>query len=208
MTVRNAPRLTSAARRFRPQVEWLEQRDCPTNVAPSLVVNMEVVNDSEVRFYGQVTDESPTTTMVYIDGQALGMAQPNSNGEFSITLTPMGLGNVSVYAADEEWLMSANSNFNFQNSPPVIEGFFAEFLGGTTWKISGRVVDGAPGGLTVTFGDVLFNTGYYSIDTQADGTFEFCAEIPEAEEGIASAQVTDQWGLTSALVQTLIEYSA
>lgn len=168
---------------------------------------MEKIGDTQVRFYGQVTDENPASSMIYVDGQAMAYLQPDASGEFSVTVTPWGLGTISVYAADEEWLMSETSQFNFQSNVPVIEGFIAELLSGTTWKISGRVVDEAPGGLTVTFGGALFFSGYYSVVTEADGTFTFCADIPEEQEGIASAMVSDQWGLMAAQAETLIESS-
>ena len=208
MTLCSASRPFTSARRFRPTLECLEQRDCPTNNAPTMVLNLDYESQGQVTLHGTVTDEDPSTCVIFLSGPVQTMIWPDANGNFSYTTTPSGTGAIQGNAFDDYSVSSddvfVNVIVNEESQPPVITGFTASFLGGTMWMFSGWVQDESPAGLTVRFGG-LPSLQYTSVQTQSDGSFSFCVELGQNEEGAVTAWATDGFTLVSEIAEALVK---
>lgn len=146
-----------------------------------------------VTIAGQVNDQSPGGLTVAFAGAAVGTTVTQSDGSFSVTLAATSLGNVQAVATDAWGLASQAVVVVLANEPPVITSFTCAQVSGDTWIIRGTVVDESCAGLIVEFG------GYVtaSATVKADGSFSAPVDIPPGPGGIATADVTDWWGLAA-----------
>jgi hypothetical protein len=85
------------------------------------------------------------------------------------------------------------------NVAPQITNFTANPLGGGTYRISGRVIDVSPGGLTVSFSGSVATLNGYTTTTAADGTFSFDIQLQTngTDTGYLFARTRDAQGLIS-----------
>jgi Ca2+-binding RTX toxin-like protein len=111
-----------------------------------------------------------------------------------IAANAMGAVQLSILATDTGgFSISTSLEVQVPNLPPVIDDFQAEQLPQNLWSFTGRVIDEAPGGLTVVFSGLRSG----STTTEPDGWFAFDAFIEEHETGWLTALVTDTGGLTA-----------
>ncbi len=98
---------------------------------------------------------------------------------------------------------SGSDNGGPANAAPRIEDFVGEEGPGRVWTFTGRVVDEAPGGLTVTFGGIPSLAGQTTI-TAADGSFSKTVVLQPGEEGYATAVTVDAAGLSSNVARYFV----
>jgi hypothetical protein len=84
------------------------------------------------------------------------------------------------------------------NAPPEIVDFSAELIGDGLYLVTGRVIDEAAGGLTVTFGGSTDGSGR-TTTTYEDGTFSILIRLPTdgTGAGYLTASTLDNQGLES-----------
>jgi hypothetical protein len=166
------------------------------NNAP-MIVGLEAVQvpGAKFRIYGRVADETPGSCSVTISGAASGTLLCDSNGNFDGIFNVPVMGGIIIFAYDGQ-LYSDGSAFPLANAAPTttisaVHGF------GYSWTISGVVTDEARAGLTVTL------TGPPGINGRtatvlANGTWSITATLGPRAQGIATATVTDWYGLTGS----------
>lgn len=200
-----APRPLSTIRKngFRPTLELLENRDCPS-AAPSLsLMVMSAPGERMVSLSGHVTDEVPAGRTVTFTGQYSGTALTNASGNYSVTVQAAALGTISATTTDPEGQLSNTAQGQVTSNAPTISNFTATRLSGTTYTFSGYVMDESPGGRTVTFGGLPSLQGQ-TVTTAANGSFSRTLQLAAGESGTATARTTDCWGLVSPLAQTTV----
>jgi hypothetical protein len=152
---------------------------------------------------GRVVDESPGGLVVNFSGIASGSATTDANGNFLATLPASGTGGVNAGTSDPWGLMAITATIFFSNQPPAIVGFTASRNVGNLWTFSGTVEDEQPEGLVVRFGGLPSLAGKTAI-AGAGGYFTITVELPPGENGIATAQTTDWFGLDSEVEEVLV----
>jgi hypothetical protein len=178
-----------------------------TSPAP-MIAGLTVVESGPnrtVTVSGAVTDISPGGRTVTLSGVVSGAVVTNANGTFSVTLQASGLGTISAVTTDV-WGQSSNTGqATVQSMTPTISSFSAVQEEADLWTFQGQVGDEFAYGLTVTFGGLLAGS---SATVSETGWFYFSKYISEGAYDIATAQVTDWWGLQSALAQVLVDNRA
>lgn len=208
------------ARRFRPRLEALENRDCPSgtdlsapslpatqivpapgliapNPAPSLQMTSIAAGPHEFTLSGHVTDNQPAGLTVQFSGAYSGSAQTDAEGNFSLTVSPDQLGLVSGTVTDTAGLTSNLAQAIFSSMPPMITSFTTSNVLGHIWTFTGHVTDEYAAGLKVTFGGAVQAVDGLTATVDADGNFSLTVEIADGDDGGVSAQTTDWWGLAS-----------
>lgn len=87
---------------------------------------------------------------------------------------------------------------------PVIKDFEADELSNGIFRISGRVEDDQPAGLTVTLGGGLTGVSGQTTTTASDGSFSITVFVGTLQSGMATAFVTDDDEYESDLVDVNI----
>ena len=180
---------------FRPMLEKLEDRDCPSTI--SLSVNV-VPFDKWVTVWGRVTDtSSPGGLTVQFSGVASGTVTTSSDGSFMTMLCATGLGN--VYAATTDGQSNTAQVTLVDPSGTINQFNWSESPGGM-FSFTGHVAGGYYGE-TINFGGLrdlqgqsatLDSNGNFSINVVLDGQID--------DNGNATAQsATDAWGAQSNL---------
>jgi hypothetical protein len=194
-----SPRLQAASlrRRFRPQLEALETRDCPSGGPLSITsFTTAVVTGKVVHLSGQIQDTN-TNVIVTLNftGAAKGAATAATDGSFAVDVTAANLGTVTAVATDDQSATSDAATAQIVCAPPQIQGFRAVHTGGNYWTLSGTVVAQTAGNVLVNFGGltVLINT---NTSSQADGTFSFTVDL-QGQTGQVTAQAIDCWNQPS-----------
>lgn len=84
------------------------------------------------------------------------------------------------------------------NQAPRIEGFAAQEISNGVFVLTGRVIDEAPGGLTVSFGGTVPSAVGRSCVTTSNGTFSIVMTLRTdgSDVGTITARVTDVGGLS------------
>lgn len=90
------------------------------------------------------------------------------------------------------------------NAAPEIVDFKSEQIANGLFLITGKVIDEAPGGLTVTFGGATSASG--TAVTHADGTFSWLAQLRTdgTDSGFLVATTVDAQGLESDEAMTFL----
>ncbi len=178
---------------FRPSLEELEPRNCPSTI--SLSVGAVSPGSKQISLSGQVADtSSPGGLTVLLSGVVGGTATTDANGNFSATLTASGQG--IVYAATSD----GQSNIvqaAVTDPGTVIDEFWASTGSLNVFTFTGHVQGGYQG-------EVVNFSGLKDLDGQsatvdANGGFRFTTQLDgrQDDEGDAYAQATDAWGVQS-----------
>jgi hypothetical protein len=178
---------------FRPRLEALEPRYCPS----TLYVMMQASPSSkQVSFTGQVTNtSSPGGLTVLLSGVVGGTTTTDSNGYFQVTLPASGQGTAYLATADGQ----SNIAQVAVTDPATTINEFTEVSGGISGvsTFSGSVQGGYQGEV-VNFSGLKDLQGQ-SATCDANGNFEISVQLdgqPD-DEGEAYAQATDAWGVQS-----------
>jgi hypothetical protein len=173
-----------------------------TKPAPSLTLAISYGAQKTVTLSGQVTDLDAGGRTVTFTGEVNGSIVSASDGTFSYTATPAGLGKITASTVDLWGQASNTPSVTVSNNAPVISGFTASQTG-TVWTFSGKVTDESPDYLRVSF------TGPGAVNGQtatccADGTFALTVQLPSGTCGMVTAQTTDWWGVASNIAGVYI----
>jgi hypothetical protein len=204
------PRGARPIRRFRPTLEGLEARFCPTGGGwpPTEFPTGVTVLAHQV--------DGPTQTVELI-GSVQGTGTGHRVVEFSGPVAPGtqavtdAFGNFSLLAqavsADPIVVTvsyggaTASTSVLVANMAPTIGQFMAVAGPGNLWTFQGTVLDELPQGLTVTFGGSPVSLQGQTAVVGPDGTFSLTVQLNDqlSDNGVVTAQVLqDWWGLASA----------
>ena len=185
------------ARMFRPSLEMLENRDCPTGMPPSIQGFMVMGSGPHTyTLHGQVNDEQAGNLIVQFTGVFNGSVQTAPDGTFSMTVEPNQLGSIQAKVTDSEGLTSAPAYGQAMSAAPMISNFYGIHQISSCWLFTGNVSDEYAEGLVVRFGGLTALQGQTATVT-ANGTFSLAVSLGPNDHGTASAQTTDWWGQES-----------
>ncbi len=178
---------------FRPNLEELEPRNCPSTI--SLSMTPPTAGSKQVALSGQVTNtSSPGGLTVLLSGVVGGTATTDANGNFTATLTASGQG--AAYAATSDG-QSNIAQVAVTDPGTVIDDFGAITGTSNIFTFSGHVQGGYQGEV-VNFGGLKDLEGQ-SATVDANGEFSLTVQLDGKtdDEGDAYAQATDAWGVQS-----------
>jgi hypothetical protein len=209
------PTLPVARHAFRPSLEALEARDCPSFVT----LNVAYGAGRTVTLYGHVSPGAGNSTPGYsaapmgssnlggvgvnIWGAAKGAVPVDANGNYSLTTQATKLDEVDAATTDG---LSNTASLILSGGPPFIGNFAAHEEGNTNnWDITGNVTDGnfSAAGLSVQINGqpvTISNGGQgQSTSVQLDGSFFLTVKLngTNSDNGVIYAQTTDLWGYKS-----------
>ena len=168
--------------------------------APTVTLSIASIYDNLVTLQGHVEDIDENALAVTLGGTASGTCACDSNGDFTMTVQPSALGDITAITTDL-WGQSSNTgDVTLTSNAPLINNFAAIHGSGTTWTLQGSVDVQDPEGLTVTFGGLPSLSGV-TASVQGDGTFSATVTLQADESGTATAQTTDWWGQQSNLAE-------
>ena len=190
-SLRKAP--MSRADSFRPTLEKLETRDCPSTIM--LLTPYVAASSKEIAIYGQVTNTpSPGGLSVLLSGVVDGTTTTDSNGYFHYDATASGQG--IVYAATGDG-QSNIAQAAVTDLGTTINDFMGICEPNHVWLFSGQV----SGGYT---GQVVNFSGLHSLEggsakVDSSGNFNYAVQLDGKMDdvGDAYAQTTDVWGMQS-----------
>lgn len=180
---------------FRPTLERLEARDCPSTV--NLMV-YSISSTKNVTITGSVGNtNSQAGLTVAFAGVVSGTARTDSSGNFSVILPATGLGMINAATTDGQsntaqfLLTDPNapqiSSFTAMESTGdmfVFRGHVNNFVAGETISFSGMVKDMK--GVTTT----VNQNGDFAIAVQMDG-------LPDDNGSVYAVASADAWGVMS-----------
>jgi hypothetical protein len=184
---------------FRPMLERLEDRDCPSTInvfIASYAANKQVT----VRGFVNNTP-SPGGLTVQLSGAVSGSTTTNDSGQFSATLTATALDKIFAATADG---LSNTAQVMLWDPTPQISNFTVTSYSHGMYMFSGTV-SGNTQGETVTFGGMVVSTDGQVVTVNSNGSFSFVIQLSGADDtGSVTAQATDWWGQTSNLATTWV----
>jgi hypothetical protein len=166
------------------------------SAAPTLTLAVAYGAQRTITLSGQVTDAQAGACTVQFTGAATGSTTTNADGTYSLTVSASQLGTVQAVAQDPWAQSSAAAQVSVTSAAPSITNFQA--IRGTLncWTFQGQVTDESAAGLTVRFAGLPSLAGR-TVTVESNGWFYLTVELQDGEEGTASAQTTDWWGLDS-----------
>jgi hypothetical protein len=189
--------------RFRPTLERLEDRDCPTSMSLSISQS----GAKGVVLSGQVTNPNPGAgVIIQFSGSAYhGQAVTGADGSFSVSGQADNLGTIYA-AAMEDGSTLATAQVQVTSQAPSIANFQAVRGVNNYYTFSGQVNDEYPPGLVVTFGGLQQLIGQ-TATVWTNNCFSITVQLCQGETATVSAQVTDWWGLPSNPVYDYVSVS-
>jgi hypothetical protein len=174
-------------------LEPLEARMCPTITVTSFAA--AVINSgTQVQLTGQVTGDTAPGDYVNFSGAVSGQTTTGTNGYFTFVGTASGLGTVNATAENQDLDDSEMVSTTVTEPAPAITNFAVTYGASKSVTLTGTVLAGQPGGLTVTFTGALSGSAV----TNSDGTFSFTTTANTL--GAVYARATDQWGVQTSQV--------
>lgn len=191
---------------YRPSMEALEDRNCPTGMTPTINFMVATAGPMLYTLSGSVMDEAPAGLSVDFTGVYTGSAMTDANGSFSVNVTPSRLGTITANVTDNEGLSATPVQRSVTSAAPTIT-LSASRQVANLWVFSGTVTDEYAADLLVRFGNLPSLEGK-TATVAANGTYSLTVELAQGEEGTACAQLTDWWGLGSNVAEYIIAPSA
>jgi hypothetical protein len=206
MSIKSRPPARTSRRqvphRLRPEVERLEQRDCP---AGPTITNFagQIVSDGTVVLTGNITDSGQNAVALSISGAGSASAKVGldsyGDGEFRLTLDPVDTsGTFFAQAVDSASDVSPQVQTTAGNGPTLTLGCNQQ--GGHQVRVTGTLGGAAPGGVTINFSGVISG----STTTTSSGYFSYTATASALGGITATAAV----GGYSATAQTALTNQA
>ena len=196
-------------RTFRPTLETLETRDCPSPVITSFSATpTNMPGSRQVELRGTVSDSMVQNDTVMFTGVASGSTRPDSSGNFDYFTSASGLGTVTAIASGYTYGMmgmktgtttSEAVNALVTSGAPTIASFNVIQGSGGTWTFSGHVCDESPYGIVVQFGGAWQVAGL-TATCDIHGNFSATFYLPSLTSGSVTAQCQDIWNLLSNTV--------
>jgi hypothetical protein len=190
--------------RFRPTLEALEDRCCPTTIS----LNITNQSGCQVMLSGHVDDLDPGGLTVQLSGHYSGAATTDATGNYAVTVTASGLGAVYAVTTDRLGQTSNTAEADITCPPPRIVNFMAVRESGSTYTFSGTVQAGYGSAATL----VVSFSGFPEVQNVvvsvgSDNTFHFTVDLSKTDIGLVSVQTTDWWGQVSNVAQTYVDAS-
>jgi hypothetical protein len=169
------------------------------SATPRITLSISYGSQRTVTLSGKVTAPSPGGLTVTFTGEVNGSVTTNADGTFSLTTQADGLGTIHASTTDA-WGQASNcSQVTVKSNKPVINDFQAVEGSNGTWTFSGQVTDESAPGLMVTLSGLPSLTGK-TVTVDSTGCFDLTLQLQPGENGTATAQTIDWWGLTSDAV--------
>ena len=172
-----------------------------SSAAPSLTLALAYGSQRSITLSGRVTDAQAGACTVQFTGVATGSTTTNADGTYSLTVNASQLGTVQARVQDTGGQTSAAAHVTVTSAAPSITHFQAIRGALNVWTFQGQVTDESAPGLTVRFGGLPSLVGR-TVTVDSTGWFHLTIELQDGEQGTASAQTTDWWGLNSNLALT------
>jgi hypothetical protein len=202
------PPLRASKSRFRPSLESLEARDCPssgsggTNRPPAITLQVQYLQQNNIVLSGRVTDESPAGLTVSFTGLYAGSCVTGSDGSFSKSVAVSATGSVGASTRDNLNQASNIALAMVSTNAPAIVNFQAVNQIDNIWVISGHVVDESAANLVVYLNGLGLSN--VAVQVGADGNFSYTTELAADVSGVLTAQTTDWFGVSSQTAETLV----
>ncbi len=186
---------------FRPTLERLEPRDCPTIIG---LGSMTSSTSKTVVFSGTVSDTpNPGGMVVQLTGVATGSTTTHADGSFSVQLTATGLGMETATTADA----TAHNTVTDPNAPLISLFDNSEYPGGY-YLFTGHVNGTVFAGEQITFSGSIPSMQGKTTTVKSDGTFSFVGHLLPGEDGDVLASATaDVWGVNNVGVTSVDQQS-
>jgi hypothetical protein len=197
-----APRQARPSRpSFRPTLERLEERDCPTIIGLGAGVSS---TSKTVVFSGTVSDcANPAGMTVVLSGVASGTTTTAADGSYSIALPASALGTETATTTGA----SASTTLVDVNAPLISFYQNSEYPGGYyvfRGHVNGIVVPGE----VITFGGQIPSMSGKTATVNSDGSFSFVGHLLPGEDGCVTATATaDVWGVNNTASTTVDQQS-
>lgn len=176
---------------------------------PVMTLSISYNGQTSVTLSGVVTDNSASVSglAVTFTGEVSASTVTNSSGYFSMTTNAAGLGNITATTTDAFGL-TGSSSVTVSSQAPAISNFQWVQGANYTFTFTATVTDASPSGLTVTFGGIP-SLANQTATVQSNGSVELIVQLNSngSDNGTASAQVTNWWGLTSNLATSAVVVS-
>jgi hypothetical protein len=170
---------------------------------PMLTLNLSYGTQKTVTASGVVVAGQANGLAVSISGQLSGGPTTDANGDYTVTATAAGLGNVYAQVTDVWGQTSEVEQATITSKAPQITSFSASPGFGNVWVFSGTVVDESAQGLIVALGGLPSLNGK-TATVASNGNFSLSVQLQPGEDGVATAQTADWWGLQSNVAQVLV----
>jgi hypothetical protein len=196
---RSGSRSGHSGPRYRPMLETLEGRACPSTMALSYA---ETTTAGQISVSGQVSAPNPGAGLtVQFSGAYGGTAVTDANGSFSFCCqATLGALQAAIYIGDTT-LCSAQVTVT--SSPPNITNFQAVRGLNNIYTFSGYVNDEVPSGLVVHFSGLEELTGR-TATVDSNNYFSITVTLIQGQTGLASAQVNDRWDYGSNVASVYV----
>ena len=169
---------------------------------PTITLSAQSTSEDYMTFVGTVSDVDEAGETVNISGATKGAVTTDSNGNFSFTMATADLGTVDVSTTDLWGMTSNTAEVAADTLPPEITSFTVVQGANNLWILQGTVVAENPQGMTVTFGGMQVLNGL-TTTVAADGTFSIVVTINPNQFGTATAQTSDQNGVSNLAAQVI-----
>jgi hypothetical protein len=172
---------------------------------PQLTLNVSYNQQRSLTMSGGIVAAQNSGLTVSVGGVVSGSATSNSQGNYTVTDTASGPGQVTAQTTDV-WGQNSNvATVNVPNGGPQITSFSASQSYGNMWTFSGSVTDpsGGAAGLIVLLGGSSTISGLTATVTSG-GSFSASKQLPVGTNFVATAQTTDWWGQQSNFATTMV----
>jgi hypothetical protein len=186
---------------FRPTLETLEERNCPTTLSLSFT---GVSTSKTGMFTGTVSNTpNPGGMIVQLTGVATGSATTNAQGGFSVQLTATGLGTETATTTGA----TAQTTLTDPGAPLISLFDSTEYPGGY-YLFSGHVNGTVFAGEVITFSGSIPSMQGKTTTVHSDGSFSFVGHLLPGEDGDVLASATaDVWGVNNVAVNSVDQQS-
>jgi hypothetical protein len=186
---------------FRPTLETLEERNCPTTINVTAAV---IPTSKSVTFHGGVGGvQMPGGMIVQLTGVATGSTTTDANGNFSVQLTATGLGTETVSTT------GATSQTTLTDpGAPLISLFDSTEYPGGYYLFTGHVNGVIFSGEKITFSGAIPSMDGQTTTVNSNGSFSFVGHLLPGEDGDVLASATaDVWGVNNVAVTSVDQQS-
>jgi hypothetical protein len=226
---RSAPRVRPS---FRPRLETLEDRTCPSgsgtgsllltplytpslspltplsplsSAQPVITLAVQVNGGSTVTLSGVVTTSGdPSGLTVTFTGVVNAATITLADGSFNLTVNANGLGEVDAQTVDQNGNLSNIASAQVACAAPTITNLSWTANAGN-YTLSGQVVGPGAAGMQVTiWGQCNSLAAPVTVTCDSDGNFTMSFYVNVGETGFAFAQCTDCWGQQSNAAETQV----